>query len=110
MRLKPIELVPFRAAAALQVAAPEVRRRQAPRRKIPTAQITINSMTVQPTNATMAVMSRTEPAGMEGVRPEDPVERRHEELAEVQDAGDEAVGLSGVEQEQDDARCDQRPG
>ncbi len=43
---------------------------------------------------------------MEGVRPEDPFERRHEELADVQDSGDEAVRLPGVEKEQDEARCD----
>src|SRR3990172_4839416 len=42
--------------------------------------------------------------GMEGVRPEDPLERRDEQLADVQDARHEVVGFSGVEQEQDEAR------
>src|SRR5450759_537424 len=42
---------------------------------------------------------------MESVRLEDPIEGRDEQLADVQDAGHEAVGFSGVEHEQDDARC-----
>ena len=49
------------------------------------AQITISSRMVQPTKATTAVTSRIEPAGMEGVRPEDPLERRDEHLADVED-------------------------
>ena len=40
---------------------------------------------------------------MEGVRPQDPLERRHEHLADGEDRGHEGVGLSRVEQEQDDA-------
>ncbi len=52
----------------------------------------------------MAAMIEHRARGMEAVRPEDPLERRDEQLADVQDAGHEAVGLSGVEQEQDDAQ------
>ena len=54
----------------------------------------------------MAVTSRTEPAACEGVRSQDPLERRHEHLADVEDRGHEGVGLSRVEQEQHDARPD----
>lgn len=40
---------------------------------------------------------------MERIRSQDPLEGCDEQLAEVQDAGNEAVGLPGVEQKQDEA-------
>jgi len=72
---------------------------------MPTAQMTISSRTVQPTNATTAVSRRSNPRRA-GCPSQDAIERRDEELADVQDAGHESVGFAGVEQEQDEARSD----
>src|SRR5450756_759399 len=44
--------------------------------------------------------------GMEGVPLEDPLERAHEHLAEVEDARNERIARAGVQQEQDDPQAD----
>ena len=63
-------------------------------------------MIVQPTKATIAARSSTEPEALRESVAQDPLERRDEDWLTLRIPGHEGVGLPGVEQEQDDARAD----
>ena len=71
---------------------------------MPTAQSTITSTIVIPTRATRRGDVEERTGGVQVVRAEDALERRDEDLADVEDARHQAVGLASVEQEQDDPR------
>ncbi len=73
---------------------------------MPIAQSTISSRTVQPTRATIAVTSRTEPAAWRASVRRIPSNGATNTWLTLRMADDEAVGLPGVEQEQDDPGAD----